>query len=626
MEKGNLSINSENILPIIKKWLYSDMDIFLRELISNGSDAISKLKKLKDLGEADHICDEKYAVNVILDEENKTITISDNGVGMTEDDIKKYINQIAFSGAGDFIEKYKDRMGDGDNIIGHFGLGFYSAFMVADTVEIDSLSYQEGAAAAHWASDGGIEYEISEGVRGTRGTDIILHISDDAKEFLSEYKLKEIMRKYCSFMPVEIYFEKMTLPKQEDENEDNEEASEPIAPSPINDTKPLWLQPANDCSDEEYKEFYHKVFMDFEDPLFWIHLNMDYPFRLRGILYFPKLKNQYETIEGQVKLYCNQVFVADNVKEVIPEFLLLLKGVLDCPDIPLNVSRSFLQNDSNVAKMSTYITRKVADKLNSLYKKDLDEYCKYWADINVFIKYGCIREKDFYEKIESSVVYKTINDEYKNIEELKDSKEDGEEKTIYYASDQAVQSQYINLFKESGLDAIILDHPIDNAFISYVESYAKGVKFQRIDSDISDALKGEPDGDSDGDNFDEIFKTHLNNDKLTVDAQSLKNENIPAIITVSEYSRRMKEMSKMYAGGGMDFPMEETLVINKNNPLVQLLSKLNTNEDNKDEVDLIVNQIYDIAQLSQKPLEPEEMTRFIERSNKILSIVAQSKL
>ena len=626
MEKGNLSINSENILPIIKKWLYSDMDIFLRELISNGSDAIAKLKKLKDLGEADHISDsEKYAVKVILDEKNKTITISDNGIGMTEEEIKKYINQIAFSGAGDFIEKYKDRMGDGDNIIGHFGLGFYSAFMVADTVEIDSLSFQEGAVAAHWESDGGLEYEIGEGLRKVRGTDIILHLSDESKEFLSEYKLKEIMRKYCSFMPVPIYFEKVTEPKEEDDAEDGNETA-PVINEPINDTKPLWLKAASDCTDEEYKGFYHKVFMDYEDPLFWIHLNMDYPFRLRGILYFPKLKNNYESIEGQVKLYCNQVFVADNVKEVIPEFLLLLKGTLDCPDIPLNVSRSFLQNDSNVTKMSTYITRKIADKLNSLYKKDKDEYCKYWADINVFIKYGCIREKDFYEKIESAVVYKTINDEYKNIEELKDSKEENEEKTLYYVSDQTLQFQYINLFKDSGLDAIILDHPIDNAFVSYVESYAKGVKFQRIDSDISDALKENTVETDENDNFAELFKTHLNNDKITIEAQSLKNENIPAIIVVSEYSRRMKEMSKMYAGGGMDFPMEETLVVNKNNTLVQLLSKLMENEENKEDADLIANQIYDLAQISQKPLEPEEMTRFIERSNKILEIVAQAKL
>ena len=626
MEKGNLSINSENILPIIKKWLYSDMDIFLRELISNSSDAINKLKKLKDLGDAHHIDEnEKYAIKVILDEKNKTITISDNGIGMSEDEIKKYINQIAFSGAGDFIEKYQERIGDGDNIIGHFGLGFYSAFMVADTVEIDSLSYAENTLPTHWASDGGIEYEISEGSRTARGTDVILHISDEAKEFLSEYKLKEIIRKYCSFMPVEIYFEKIMPEKSDAESDDSAEAVLPES-KPINDTKPLWLKAASDCSDEEYKEFYHKVFMDFEDPLFWIHLNMDYPFRLRGILYFPKLKKQYETIEGQIKLYCNQVFVADNVKEVIPEFLLLLKGTLDCPDIPLNVSRSFLQNDGNVAKMSAYITRKVADKLNSLYKKDEEEYCKYWADINVFIKYGCIREQTFYEKIENAVVYKTINGEYKNIEELKDSKDENEEKNIYYVSDPAIQSQYINLFKESGQDAVILDHPIDNAFISYVEAFAKGVKFQRIDSDISEALKEDFEGDSNNGNLAELFKEHLNNDKLTIDAQGLKNENIPAIIIVSEYSRRMKEMSKMYAGGRADFPMEETLVINKNNPLVKLLSKLAANEDNKNDVALIMNQIYDLAQLSQKALDPEEMTLFIERSNKVLSLVAHSRL
>ena len=636
MEKGNLSVSSENILPIIKKWLYSDTDIFLRELISNGSDAVNKLKKLKSLGEADHIEDEGFSVNVTLDEAAKTITISDNGIGMSGEEIRKYINQIAFSGAEEFMEKYKDREG-GSEIIGHFGLGFYSAFMVADKVEIESLSYKEGEAAAHWVSDGGSEYELSEGSRQERGTDIILHVSEESKEFLSEYKLREIMRKYCSFMPVPVYFEKVTDKAVQSDTKDNtadeaqsgdendsiikEPVNEPVK-TPINDTSPLWLKSASNCSDEEYKEFYRKVFMDFEEPLFWIHLNMDYPFRLKGILYFPKLKNHYETLEGRVKLYCNQVFVADNVKEVVPEFLLLLNGVMDCPDIPLNVSRSFLQNDSNVAKMSAYITRKVADKLNSLYKNDREDYCAYWKDIHVFIKYGCVKNKDFYEKITDSLIYKTINDEYKSLSELK-----GEETeyTLYYVSDGAVQSQYVNLFKEAGQDAVVLDHPIDAAFISYVESYGAGVKFKRIDSDISGALKKE-ETEEENEGLTELFKEGLNNDKLTIEAMSLKSENIPAVIVISEQSRRMKELSKMYAGGGIDFPLEEKLVLNSANSLVKLLHAFKDKPENKEDAGLIINHIYDLAQICQKPLEPEEMTKFVERSSAILSMLVKSKL
>ena len=608
MEKGNLSVNSENILPIIKKWLYSDTDIFLRELISNGNDAVNKLKKLEVFGEIDHI-DDEFFVKVVLDEANKTITISDNGIGMTAEEIKQYINQIAFSGAGDFVEKYKDRISesDGSDIIGHFGLGFYSAFMVAGKVEIKTLSYQEGAVPAHWISTGGSEYELSEGAKAERGTDIILHVSDDAKEFLSEYKLKEIMRKYCSFMPVPVYFEKAG--KDDEEN------------TSINNTAPLWLKSASECTDEEYKEFYQKVFMDFEDPLFWIHLNMDYPFRLKGILYFPKLKNRYETLEGQIKLYCNQVFVADNVKEVVPEFLLLLNGVMDCPDIPLNVSRSFLQNDSNVAKMSSYITRKVADKLNSLYKNDKDDYCNYWNDIHVFIKYGCIKNKEFYEKIIDSVIYKTINDEYKTLEDFKG---ETEEYTLYYVSEPAVQSQYINLFKESGQDAAVLDHPIDLSFMSYIESYGGNVKFKRIDSDISESLR---DGNKDENtNLIELFREGLGNDRLKIETMNLKNEDIPALIVISEESRRMKELSKMYAGGGMDFPLEEKLVLNINNSLVKLLDEFKGKPENKEGAELITNQIYDMARICQRPLEPEEMTSFIERSNKILGMLVKSKL
>jgi len=615
MEKGNLSVNSENILPIIKKWLYSDMDIFLRELVSNGNDAVNKLIKLKSLGEADHIEDDEFFVKIILDEAAKTITISDNGIGMTSGEIKKFINQIAFSGAGDFIEKYKDRVsGDGGDIIGHFGLGFYSAFMVAGTVEIGTLSYQENAAPALWISDGGSEYELSEGTRTSRGTDIVLHITEESKEFLSEFKLKEILRKYCSFMPVPVYFEKAGGEKKEGDQD--------VKASPINDPSPLWLKSASECSDEEYKAFYHKVFMDFDEPLFWIHLNMDYPFRLRGILYFPKLKKRYESLEGQVKLYCNQVFVADNVKEIIPEFLLLLNGVIDCPDIPLNVSRSFLQNDSNVAKMSSYITRKIADKLNSLCKNDKEDYCKYWDDIHVFIKYGCLRDKDFYEKIVDSILYKTVSDgSYKTLGDLRDGVE---EFTLYYVSDATLQSQYINLFKESGQDAVILDHPIDMPFTSYVESYESGVRFQRIDSDISDALKDETADDATG--IAELFKDSLNNDNLTIETMGLKNEHIPAIIVISEESRRMKELSKMYAGGGADFPLEEKLVLNSNNSLVKLLEGFRDKEDSEEEKELIIKHIYDLAQICQKPLEPAEMTQFVERSNKILSMLVKEKL
>jgi len=618
MEKGNLSVSSENILPIIKKWLYSDVDIFLRELISNGNDAANKLKKLKSLGEADHVGDEDFYVKVTLDEANKTIIISDNGLGMSNDEIKKYINQIAFSGAEEFMEKYKDRTGsEGSEIIGHFGLGFYSAFMVADKVEIDSLSYREGSSAAHWLSDGGSEYELSAGSRQERGTDIILHVSESSKEFLSEYRLKEIMRKYCSFMPVPIYFEKIT--DIAPEKEYGEDSTKEPAQTPINDMNPLWLKAASECTDDEYKEFYQKVFMDFEEPLFWIHLNMDYPFRLRGILYFPRLKNRFETMEGRIKLYCNQVFVADNVKEVVPEFLLLLNGVMDCPDIPLNISRSFLQNDSNVAKMSSYITRKVADKLNSLYKNDREDYCKYWNDIHVFIKYGCVKNKDFYEKITESVIYKTINDEYKNIEEIKGNET---EHTLYYVSDAAIQSQYINLFKDAAQDAVVLDHPIDAAFISYVESYGGGVKFKRIDSDISEALKNDEKNEST--DITELFKEGLNNDKVTIEAMSLKNEDIPAVIVISEQSRRMKELSKMYAGGGADFPLEEKLVLNTGNGLVKLLGSLRDKPERKEETDLIVNHIYDLAQICQKPLEPAEMTKFVERSNAILSMLVKA--
>ncbi|MBE6011911.1 MAG: molecular chaperone HtpG [Lachnospiraceae bacterium] len=617
MEKGNLSINSENLLPIIKKWLYSDMDIFLRELVSNGCDAITKLIKLRDMGEAPFVSpEEKFSVKVTFNKENKTIKIMDNGIGMTAEEINKYINEIAFSGAEDFIEKYKDKLGAENEIIGHFGLGFYSAFMVSDTVEIDSLSYAEGAKAAKWICHGGIEYEISEGTKAERGTEITLHINEESKDFLSRYKLNEILKKYCSFMPYEIYLiDENEKPKEKEEGEEEEKTSEPL---PINDTKPLWLKKASEVTDEEYKEFYHTVFMDFNEPLFWIHLNMDYPFNLKGILYFPKLKNDFEPMEGEIKLYCNQVFVADNVKEVVPEFLLLLKGVLDCPDIPLNVSRSFLQNDANVSKMSGYITRKVADKLNSLFKKDRDNYAKFWDDVNIFIKFGCIKDKSFYDKIKDSLLFKTTAEEHLTLNEYT---EKYNMKEIYYASDLIQQSQYIKLFKEQGIEPLILNTVIDNPFISYIESYSEGIKFLRIDAEISKNLKSEEGSSENNETIAEIFKNAIGED-IKIEVETLKSENTPAIVLLSEQDRRMQEMSKMFAGIGEGFKSQETLIINNNNNLVKTLLALKDNENKKEDMLLICRQIYDLAMMSHKPLPPEEMSAFIERNNKILDMIA----
>ena len=610
MEKGNLSIHSENILPIIKKWLYSDTDIFIREMVSNASDAIMKLKNLVDMGEASNIpADEKYVIRVKVDKDAKTLSFEDNGIGMTADEIREYITQIAFSGASAFIEKYQDKIPNNE-IIGHFGLGFYSCFMVADRVQIDSLSWQPDAEAAHWQCDGGIEYEMSAGTRQTRGTTITLFINEEHERFLEEYNLRSTLTKYCSFLPVEIYLG------------DKEE--------PINDTNPLWLKQPNDCTDEEYKQFYQKVFMDFNEPLFWIHLNMDYPFRLKGILYFPKLKHELEYSEGQVKLYNNQVFVADNIKEVIPEYLLLLKGVMDCPDLPLNVSRSFLQNDATVKKMSGYISRKVADKLNSLFKKDREQYQGYWDDISPFIKYGCIREQDFYEKIRASVLYKTTSDDYTTLDEFLDrSKTD---KKIFYVSNQQLQAQYIKLFKDEGLEAVYLTSQLDNPFISYVESYEqeKEIRFNRIDSDLSDALKeGEvpEEENTQQEAMESLFRQVLENDKLKVNIESLKSDSVSAVILLPEESRRMQEMSKSFGGGlGMPgmFENEEALVLNRNNKLVKTLFSLKDDPSRKEDVDLISMQIYDLAMMSHKPLSNEQMTRFIERSNYLLErIVAE---
>ncbi len=627
MEKGSLSINSENLLPIIKKWLYSDTDIFLRELVSNGCDAVNKLKKLVTMGEAENKGD--YKITVSLDKENKTITVSDNGIGMTADEIKEYINQIAFSGANSFIEKYKDQIGGENDIIGHFGLGFYSAFMVAERVEIDSLSYTEGAKPAHWSCDGGIEFELDEGVRTERGTDIILHISEESKEFLNPYKIKEILTKYCYFMPVEIYFEDLDEQRKEAAEaatEEIKEGSEGVGeadekkPEPVNDVSPLWLKNPGDCTDEEYKSFYHKVFTDFNDPLFWIHLNMDYPFKLKGILYFPKLKRELDAIEGQVKLYNNQVFIADNIKEVIPEFLLLLKGTIDCPDLPLNVSRSFLQNDGYVGKISKYIVKKVADKLNSLFKKDRETYEKNWEDINTFIKYGCLRDKDFYEKVKGSLIYRSINGGYKTLNEYLEANEAKTEKKVFYVSDEKQQAQYVSMFKENDLEAVVLDNQIDVPYVNYMEMYNEGVQFLRIDSDINDVLKS---GDADkntAEKLEKLFKDVLGKESLTVKVEKLKADNVSAMIELSEQSRRMMEMSKLYGFGG-DMPMAETLILNADNNVIKLL--LGLDESDKENIDLVVKQVYDLAAMSHRPLSAEELTDFLDRSNKVLALACE---
>lgn len=609
MEKGNLSINSENIFPIIKKWLYSDTDIFLRELVSNACDAIAKLKKLGTMGQVSIDENEKLRVVVRLDEKAKTIQVIDNGIGMTADEIKKYITEIAFSGATDFITKYQDQFENGSDIIGHFGLGFYSAFMVADKVQIDSKSYLPDTESAKWVCDGGIEYEMDTSDRLDRGTTITLYISDDNKEFLNGWKIKEILAKYCAFMPVEIYFEDAS--KKDDEQEDK----------PVNDTNPLWLKKPSECTDEEYKEFYHKVFTDFNDPLFWIHLNMDYPFRLKGILYFPKLKHELESIEGQVKLYNNQVFIADNLKEVIPEFLLLLKGTIDCPDLPLNVSRSFLQNDGYVTKMSKYITKKVADKLNSMFKKSRDEYEKYWEDISPFIKYGAMREHDFYEKVKDSLLFKTTEGNYVTLKEYTDKNKDKAENKVFYVSDIQQQAQYIKMFKDQGMDAVVLDTRLDVPYVSFLEAYSGGVRFERIDSAVSEMLKSDKETEIDTESLEKLFKEALKKDDLKLKVENLKSDEVSAMIELSEQSRRMQEMSAMYGMDNRTFPSDETLVLNANNNVVKLL--LDMKDDRKDEAEMICRQVYDLAVMSHKPLSQEEMTEFIARSNKIMELLAE---
>lgn len=646
-EKGSLSINSENIFPIIKKWLYSDHDIFIRELVSNGCDAITKLKKLSIMGEYTPQDDEKYSVTVATDSTLKTLTITDNGIGMTADEVKQYINQIAFSGAAQFLEQYKDKTNE-DQIIGHFGLGFYSAFMVADKVTIDTLSYKDGASAVHWESEEGTEFEMSDSDRKERGTQITLYLNEDSYEFCNEYRVREVLMKYCSFMPIEIFLINADK-KDEDNNSDEKDANvvdeavdetsddnadkkeeKKEEPKPINDVTPLWTKHPNDCTDDEYKEFYRNVFHDYKEPLFWIHLNMDYPFNLKGILYFPKINTEYDSIEGTIKLYNNQVFIADNIKEVIPEFLMLLKGVIDCPDLPLNVSRSALQNDGFVKKISEYITKKVADKLSGMCKVDRENYEKFWDDISPFIKFGCLKDSKFEEKMKDYIIFKDLDGKYISLKEynpdVTGTKDD--KKTIYYVTDEQQQSQYINMFKEQNIPAIILNHNIDQSFITSLEQKDETIKFARIDADITDTFKEEVKEGEDADNLkklaDELtdmFRKSLEKDKLEVKVEKLKNENISSMLTVSEEGRRMQDMMKMYGYGGDPsmFGNDETLVLNANNALVKFIA------DNKDDekADIFCKQLYDLAVMANKPLSAQEMTKFIERSNQIMVMMTK---
>ena len=680
---GSLSINSENIFPIIKKWLYSDHDIFARELISNGCDAITKLKKLDVMGEYTLPDDYKAEVQVIVNPEEKTLKFIDTGLGMTADEVEEYITQIAFSGATEFLSKYKDKTTD-DQIIGHFGLGFYSAFMVADEVHIDTLSYKEGAAPVHWTCDGGTEYDMQEGNKTTVGTEITLFLNDESTEFSNEYRMREIIEKYCSFMPVNIYLSKENAPQEyetideaelrdddviveriheeakteEKENDKGEKEVVEVSPAKdkvkinkrpvsLSDPEPLWMKHPNSCTDEEYKEFYRKVFMDYKEPLFWIHLNMDYPFNLKGILYFPKINTEYDSIEGTIKLYNNQVFIADNIKEVIPEFLLLLKGVIDCPDLPLNVSRSALQNDGFVKKISEYITKKVADKLTGMCKTDRESYEKYWDDISPFIKFGCIKDSKFSEKLHDYILFKDVDNKYLTLKDCIEQnkkedtaesddtkKEDAENKenaekkepektTIFYVTDPVQQSQYINMFREAGKNAVILSHNIDTTFISHLEQKDQKIQFKRIDADVTEELKGEGAADENtAKTLTELFRKNLNMEKLEVKAENLKNESVAAMMTLSEESRRMQDMMKMYNMYGMDpgmFGGQETLVLNVSHPLVKYLAENQESEH----AAVICQQLYDLAMLSHKQLSPDEMTKFVQRSNEILMLLTK---
>lgn len=682
VKKGTLSIDSENIFPIIKKWVYSDHDIFVRELVSNGCDAITKLKKLDMMGEYELPEGYKPKIEVIVNPEEKTMKFIDNGLGMTAEEVEEYITQIAFSGATQFLEKYKDKTTE-DDMIGHFGLGFYSAFMVADEVQIDTLSYKEGAKPVHWASEGGTEYEMQEGNKTTVGTEITLYLNEDSLEFANEYRAREVLERYCSFMPTEIFLSKANAepeydtideddvldtdtvvehiteePKEGEEGEPKKKAKIVRRPVSISDTHPLWTKNPSECTKEDYIDFYRKVFMDYKEPLFWIHLNMDYPFNLKGILYFPKINTEYDSIEGKIKLYNNQVFIADNIKEVIPEFLMVLKGVIDCPDLPLNVSRSALQNDGFVNKVADYISKKVADKLNGMFKTDRENYEKYWDDISPFIKFGCLKDEKFGEKMKNSMLYKNLDHKYMTLEDIikeakgeeadvakaeetkeeetktdaeesKDADAKEEEKTrIFYVTDEVQQSQYINMFKAQGQDAIILTHNIDSAFITYLEQKHQEVQFLRIDADVHDSLKDEVAEDEKEefqkttDSLVEIFRKELGNEKLDVKVEKLKDENVASMAVLSEENRRMQEMMKMYGMGGMDasmFGSQATLVLNANHPLVQFLV---ANKDSEN-VSIICKQLYDLAMLAHKPLSPEEMTAFVKRSNDIMMLLTK---
>ena len=677
-EQGNLAINSENIFPIIKKWLYSDHDIFIREVVSNACDAITKLKKLDLMSEASLPDDYKAKIEVEVNPEDKTITFTDNGLGMTADEVKEYINQIAFSGAADFLEKYKDKANE-EQIIGHFGLGFYSVFMVADSAEIHTLSYKEGSEAVHWESDGGLTFEMGPSDKDTVGTRIILHLNEDSYEFANEYRVREVLDKYCSFMPVEIFLTKAnaepeyeTIPSEEvteedtvieeiveepkeDDKKEGEEAKEPVKktkilkrPVSISDTHPLWAKHPNECTEEEYKTFYRKVFNDYREPLFWIHLNMDYPFNLKGILYFPKVNLEYENVEGMIKLYNNQVFIAYNIKEVIPEFLMLLKGVIDCPDLPLNVSRSALQNDGFVKKISDYITKKVADKLSGMCKTDRENYEKYWDDISPFIKFGCLKDEKFKEKIKDYVLFKDLDDKYSTlkeyletipepeveaevVEEGKEDEKSSEEteapkKIVYYVTDLQQQSQYVKMFREQDMNAVVLLHNIDQPFVSALEAGDDDVKFQRIDADLTDAFKEEGDEEKlkeDTETLKELFRKATGKDQLEVKVEKLKNDKVSSMITLSEEARRMQDMMKMYSAngmGGMELPdVGQTLVLNANNDLVQYLL---ANKDGEHS-DMFCKQLYDLAMISHQPLQADKMTEFINRSNEIMMLLTK---
>ena len=682
VKKGTLSIDSENIFPIIKKWVYSDHDIFVRELVSNGCDAITKLKKLDMMGEYELPEGYKPKIEVIVNPEEKTMKFIDNGLGMTAEEVEEYITQIAFSGATQFLEKYKDKTTE-DDMIGHFGLGFYSAFMVADEVQIDTLSYKEGAKPVHWASEGGTEYEMQDGNKTTVGTEITLYLNEDSLEFANEYRAREVLERYCSFMPTEIFLSKANAepeydtideddvldtdtvvehiteePKEGEEGEPKKKAKIVRRPVSISNTHPLWTKNPSECTKDDYIDFYRKVFMDYKEPLFWIHLNMDYPFNLKGILYFPKINTEYDSIEGKIKLYNNQVFIADNIKEVIPEFLMVLKGVIDCPDLPLNVSRSALQNDGFVNKVADYISKKVADKLNGMFKTDRENYEKYRDDISPFIKFGCLKDEKFGEKMKNSMLYKNLDHKYMTLEDIikeakgeesdvakaeetkeeetktdaeesKDADAKEEEKTrIFYVTDEVQQSQYINMFKAQGQDAIILTHNIDSAFITYLEQKHQEVQFLRIDADVHDSLKDEVAEDEKEefqkttDSLVEIFRKELGNEKLDVKVEKLKDENVASMAVLSEENRRMQEMMKMYGMGGMDasmFGSQATLVLNANHPLVQFLV---ANKDSKN-VSIICKQLYDLAMLAHKPLSPEEMTAFVKRSNDIMMLLTK---